>query len=81
LYYIDVSPSYSGARIMAMPMTMADGAPKFGAPELRFKASIFPTRTGVVRDYDVAPDGRFVIGTATVDSRVPPANVVLNWRQ
>jgi hypothetical protein len=48
---------------------------------LRLRASVFPIRTNVIRDYDVGPDGRFVIGTATVDSRVVPANIVINWNR
>jgi Tol biopolymer transport system component len=80
LYYIDSSAGNASARMMAVPVTAAAGALKFGAPVLRFKASMLPTRTFVVRDYDVGPDGRFVVGTATVDSRVVPAHVVLNWK-
>jgi Tol biopolymer transport system component len=81
LYYIDSSAGYASARIMAVPVTTTGGAFRFGAAMLRLRASVFPIRTNVIRDYDVGPDGRFVIGTATVDSRVVPANIVINWNR
>jgi Tol biopolymer transport system component len=78
LYYIDPSSGYGAARFMAMSVT-SGGTLTFGAPALRFTAPILPTISHVVREYDVAPDGRFIVGAATVDAREPPAMVVVNW--
>jgi eukaryotic-like serine/threonine-protein kinase len=38
-----------------------------------------PPAVGTKAQYDVAPDGRFLINTA-VDSATPPVRVLLDWR-
>ena len=35
----------------------------------------------VVSDYDVTPDGRFLVGTGTPDVRTPPGTIILNWTE
>jgi hypothetical protein len=80
LYYIDSSAGSANARIMAIPVTTAPA--RWSSARSGFGSRPpFTTRTFVVRDYDVGLDGRFVIGTAIADSRVPPANVVLNGKR
>jgi hypothetical protein len=41
---------------------------------------MFPSLgTTTIRDYDVAPDGRFLVGTVIGPSKGAVATVVLNW--
>jgi hypothetical protein len=61
-------------------MTTSGDSIQFGAATPRFKVRMFPSLgTTTIRDYDVAPDGRFLVGTIVGPSRGPVATVVLNW--
>ena len=57
--------------------TLAPGAP----------VRLFPTRiwgggvdAQVGRQYDVGPDGRFLINTVLDDAATPPITLLMNWR-
>ena len=75
LFYIDPA----GA-MMAAPITIAGAAVIPGAPVVLFPTHIVDggvdTQQG--RQYDVAPDGRFLINTA-LDSAVAPITLIQNW--
>jgi hypothetical protein len=68
----------SDGKLMAVPVR---SAPTFdpGAP-----AALFETQAanvpefGLGWNYDVAPDGRFLVNRL-IDRTLPPMNVVLNW--
>jgi Tol biopolymer transport system component len=75
LYYL----SPAGA-IMAAPITVTGATLEPGAPVV-----LFPTRivgggadVQVGRNYDVAPDGRFLINTE-LDSVAAPITLLMNW--
>jgi hypothetical protein len=75
LYYL----SPAGA-IMAAPITVTGATLEPGAPVV-----LFPTRivgggadVQVGRNYDVAPDGRFLINTE-LDSVATPITLLMNW--
>ena len=66
--------------MMAVPMTLTGAALEPGAPA----SALFPTRIFGVgvdtggRQYDVGPDGRFLINTV-LDSAATPITLVQNW--
>jgi len=67
--------------MMAVPVTTA---PIFtrGTPEDLFPTSIYAgANARFVHYWDVTPEGRFLINTVRTDTKSPPFNVVLNWRQ
>jgi hypothetical protein len=66
--------------MMAAPVTVTGTTFAPGAPVL-----LFPTRivgggedTVTIRQYDVAPDGRFLINTE-LDSAAAPITLIQNW--
>jgi hypothetical protein len=78
LYYLNPA-----GEMMAAPVTVAGGALEPGAPTM-----LFPTRIGgggvdlqIGRQYDVAPDGRFLINTE-VDAAgtAAPITLIQNWQ-
>ena len=76
LYYLNPA----GA-MMAVPITVAGATFAPGAPIV-----LFPTRivgggedTAQGRQYDVAPNGRFLINTE-LDSAAAPITLLMNWR-
>jgi serine/threonine protein kinase/Tol biopolymer transport system component len=67
--------------MMAVPITTA---PIFtrGTPEDLFPTSIYAgANARFVHYWDVTPEGRFLINTVRTDTKSPPFNVVLNWRE
>ncbi len=67
--------------MMAVPVSTA---PIFtrGTPEDLFPTSIYAgANARFVHYWDVTPEGRFLINTVRTDTKSPPFNVVLNWRQ
>jgi eukaryotic-like serine/threonine-protein kinase len=75
LYYLDPEGT-----MMAVPITVTGATLEPGAPIV-----LFPTRilgggvdTGLGPQYDVAPDGRFLINTVLGDAAVP-ITLVMNW--
>jgi Tol biopolymer transport system component len=80
LFYMNTTNGYRTAQLMKVAVTTNGTAITFGTPAPIFKASLFPL-FHVGDEYDVAPDGRFLVGIATPDTRVPAAMVVLNWAE
>jgi Tol biopolymer transport system component len=77
LYYLNPAGAMMAAPITVNGSTLAPGAP----------AVLFPTRiagggvnTQQGRQYDVAPDGRFLINTVLDDAATPPITLLMNWR-
>jgi serine/threonine protein kinase/Tol biopolymer transport system component len=74
LYYLNPAGAMMAAPITVTGATLAPGAP----------VRLFPTRivgggdTGQGRQYDVAPDGRFLINTV-LDSADAPITLLMNW--
>ncbi len=75
LYYLNASRS-----MMAAPIAVAGATLEPGAPVV-----LFPTRilvggadTGPAWQYDVAPDGRFLINTV-LDEAAAPITLIQNW--
>jgi Tol biopolymer transport system component len=75
LYYLNPAGSMMAAPIAVTGATFAPGAP----------AVLFPTQmygggvdAGQGRQYDVAPDGRFLINTV-LDSTAAPITLLMNW--
>jgi Tol biopolymer transport system component len=76
LYYVDPASVMMAASISVTGTTIAPGAP----------VVLFPTRvagggvdTQQGRQYDVGPDGRFLINTL-VDSAAAPITLLMNWK-
>ncbi len=76
LYYLNPAGS-----MMAAPIAVTGATPEPGAPVV-----LFPTRipvggadTGPAWQYDVAPDGRFLINNP-LDSAAAPITLLMNWR-
>ena len=71
LYYIAIDQ-----RLIAVPVKSTTTTFEVGVP-----TPLFPTRTRGYAPYDVAPDGRFLVNTATdsVTAKPAPITVVLNW--
>ena len=75
LYYLNPAGAMMAAPITVTGATLAPGAPMV----------LFPTRilgggedTAQARQYDVAPDGRFLINTE-LDSVTAPITLLMNW--
>ena len=76
LYYLNPAGDMMTAPITVVGATLEPGAP----------AMLFPTRivgggvdTQLGRQYDVAPDGRFLINTETAGTAAP-ITLIQNWR-
>ncbi len=77
LYYIDPSGTMIAAPITVTGTTLTPGAP----------VRLFPTRvlggarqeSPLGRQYDVAPDGRFLINTVAAGD-TPPIRLLMHWR-
>ena len=75
LYYLDPAGTMMAASITVTGTTLEPGTP----------VALFPTRiasggedSGSGRQYDVAPDGRFLINTV-LDSTAAPITLIQNW--
>ena len=80
LFYVRAPQGYLSAEMMAVPITTSGDRIQFGTATPLFKVRMFPSLgTTTIRDYDVAPDGRFLVGTVVGPSKGPVATVVLNW--
>jgi len=77
LYYI--AP---GGKLMSVPIVVKGAAIEHGVPMPLFQTRIWDggSNFAVKQQYDVAPDGRFLINISTADE-VTPITVVLNWRR
>jgi eukaryotic-like serine/threonine-protein kinase len=76
LYYIDPA-----GNMVAAPIMVTDDMVEVGTPERLFPARIVgggtePTR---FREYDVAPDGRFLINRLVSDGGADPITLIQNW--
>jgi len=77
LYYI--APD---SRLMTVPITAKGDALDAGTPVVLFQPRIVGGGTNVVgsrQQYDVAPDGRFLINVTTDETTTTPITLVLNW--
>lgn len=77
LYYI--APD---SRLMAVPIASSGGALQPGLPAPLFQPRIALGGTPVVgflQQYDVAPDGRFLINVNVEETAAPPIMVITNW--
>ena len=78
LYYLNPA-----AAMMAVPITVTGSNLEPGAPEVLFPTRIVSggmdvTQGRLGRQYDVAPDGRFLINTF-LDSTAAPITLLMNW--
>jgi dipeptidyl aminopeptidase/acylaminoacyl peptidase len=77
LYYI--APD---GKLMAAPTVMKEATMEPGLPTPLFQTRIVYGGTspvGVARQYDVAPDGRFLINVTTDEATASPITVVEHW--
>jgi Tol biopolymer transport system component len=77
LYYI--APD---GKLMAASIKVKGTALELGAPVALFKTRIWGGGTNATNNqqYDVAPDGRFLINIATEDASTVPITLLLNWK-
>jgi hypothetical protein len=75
LYYLNPAGT-----MMAAPITVSGATFAAGAPVVLFPARVFGGGVDVQqgRQYDVAPDGRFLINTE-LDDAAAPITLVQNW--
>jgi Tol biopolymer transport system component len=77
LYYIAAD-----GQLMAVSVTTTGKTPELGAPVALFSPRIVSGGTlpiGVAWQYDVAPDGRFLINVIVGDAVTAPITVIQNW--
>jgi Tol biopolymer transport system component len=76
LYYLDPS----GA-MMAASITVAGDKLVSGTPQVLFRPRIFQGGRDIQqgRQYDIAPDGRFLINIELNDDAPPPITLIQNW--
>jgi eukaryotic-like serine/threonine-protein kinase len=68
--------------LMAVPVRLEGTRPEIGAPVPLFKPSSVGGGSqvlGLGHQYDVAPDGRFLINVTAAESVTPPITLLLNW--
>ena len=78
LYYI--APD---SKLMAVSIVTTGPAPERGEPMALFRPHIVYGGTvtpGVQQQYDVAPDGRFLINVTPGDAVTPPITVIQHWQ-
>jgi hypothetical protein len=70
-----------GGQMMAAPIAATSSSFESGTPATLFQTRIWwgGRATSSGRQYDVAPDGRFLINTV-VDDAATPITILLNWR-
>ena len=79
LYYTAAISGDVRVEMVAVPVRTGGAGFEFDAAVPRFKVAIPEAAVPVVSDYDMTPDGRFLVGTGTPDTRTPPATIVFNW--
>ena len=67
---------------MAAPIGMNDGTVDPGFPVVLFKTRIVGGGRAypIVHQYDVAPDGRFLINVRVGGTPASPLTLLLNWK-
>ena len=76
LYYLNPAGAMMAAPITVTGATLAPGAPVVLFPTRIFGGGV-DAQQG--RQYDVAPDGRFLINTE-LDSAAAPITLLMNWQ-
>ena len=67
--------------MMAAPIAVTGAALAPGTPVVLFLTRVVDAgESGTARQYDVAPDGRFLINTK-LDSAAAPITLIQNWRE
>ena len=75
LYYINLA-----GEMMAAPITVVGDTLQPGAPVVLFPTRIIGGGGGQIgRNYDVGPDGRFLINTE-LPGAAAPITLLMNWR-
>jgi eukaryotic-like serine/threonine-protein kinase len=76
LYYLDPD-----ANMMAVAFSVTGDSVAVGNPIALFPTRIFAGGTDLILgwQYDVAPDGRFLINTVVGDGSTTPIRLILNW--
>jgi hypothetical protein len=64
--------------LMATPLSVAGGALTIGVPTPLFQTRIGGGVTNET-EYDVGPDGRFLVNVPVEDGAVTPITIFLNW--
>ena len=79
----DTTPISGDVRVemVAVPVRTGGAAFEFDAAVPRFKVAIQESAVSAASDYDLTPDGRFLVGTGTPDTRTPPATIIFNWTE
>ena len=69
-----------GNRMIAIPIEMTPTL-EFGKPQVLFEGDyVVETGYSWLQDYDVAPDGRFLMIKRSEEELAPPSiHIVLNW--
>ena len=77
LYY--VAPD---GMLMAVPFAAQSDSLQIGRPVALFGTRIVGRGTDVDlgRQYDVAPDGRFLVNVATDEASASPITLIMNWK-
>ena len=81
LYYLAPITGDLRMQFTSLPVRAGGAAVEFDAAVPRMRISIANPQNLNASDYDVTPDGRVLVGTATPDTRTPPATIILNWMQ
>lgn len=70
------------AKLMAVPIGVNGATIEPGTPAALFQTHIFGggTETYQREQYDVSPDGRFLINATTDDAAATPITMLLNWK-
>jgi eukaryotic-like serine/threonine-protein kinase len=78
LYYLDPT-----GKLMAAPIAAKADSPEVGTPVVLFQTRILGGGVNTVgrnHQYDVAPNGRFLINVLTDEAAISPLTILLNWK-
>jgi eukaryotic-like serine/threonine-protein kinase len=78
LYYVE-----SGGKLMAVPIRVNGTALDAGAPVALFQPPMVGGGTNAIgrrHQYDVAPDGRFLVNAVVEEAGTSPITVIVNWK-
>jgi hypothetical protein len=67
-------------KLMGVPVTVESGTVQSGTPVALFQTRIAFGATVNRQQYDVAPDGRFLINQTAGDATAAPITILQNWK-
>ena len=79
LFFVRAPQGTLSAQMMSVAVTLDGDTLRFGAATPLFTARMLPISTISAGDYDITPDGKFLVGTVVGPTKGTAGTIVLNW--